>query len=279
MRFSKMQACGNDFVIVEERELAEGEDRGELARRLCDRHYGIGGDGLLILRRGTPAKMDMEIYNADGGRAEICGNGVRCTGKYAWDHGWTREKQFQIESDGGLKTAERLTTEGKAAVIRVDMGIPWFETKTGDENTTVWSLASAGMRLPVKVVNGWRVICVSMGNPHAVALLRQEDEWPVLTAGPLLEKAEEFPGGTNVEFVKVLDRKSISMRVWERGVGETLACGSGACAAAAVCMQKGLTDDEITVTLLGGELKVYRQPSTGRYFLTGQAVTVFEGVT
>ena len=277
MRFSKMQACGNDFIALDEREIATEEGRERLAQLLCDRHYGIGGDGLLILRRGTPAKMDMEIYNADGSRAEICGNGIRCAGKYAWDHGWTREKQFQIESDGGLKTAERLQENGRAAVMRVDMGIPWFEIRQGEENVAIWSLGSAGMRLPVKIVNGWKVICVSMGNPHAIVLLRTEDEWPVLTAGPLLEKAEEFPNGTNVEFVKVLDRKRISMRVWERGVGETLACGSGACAAAAVCMQKGLTDDEITVKLLGGELKVYRHPSTGRFFLTGEAVTVFEG--
>ena len=275
MLFSKMQACGNDFIVLDEEGLGEATGKALLAQRLCDRHYGIGGDGLLILRRNTADKIDMEIYNADGSRAEICGNGIRIAAKYAWDHGWVDVEKLYVECDGGLKIAERVMENGQTEMVCVDMGIPLLESQGGDG--TKWPLESACSRLPVKIVNGWKAFCVSMGNPHAVIILRQNDAWPTLAVGPMLEKAKEFPNGTNVEFVKVLDRSQISLRIWERGVGETLSCGSGACAAAAVCMQKGLTDDEITVTLLGGKLKVSRAPSTGRFFLTGPAITVFEG--
>ncbi|MBE5862468.1 MAG: diaminopimelate epimerase [Lachnospiraceae bacterium] len=257
MHFTKMQGCGNDYVVLDGRSIsAMGGERGELAKKLCNRHYGIGSDGLLILQEGRRARLEMEMYNPDGSRAEMCGNGIRCAGKYFWEQGWTAEKRFLVECMERLVTVEYLKGEGRLARLSADMGQAWFEEK---------------------MVQGWKLYRVSMGNPHAVVLLEEGDDWPTQTAGPLLERAEEFPEGTNVEFVNVKDREHIEMRVWERGVGETLACGTGACAAAAVCMQKGLTDEEITVTLLGGELLVQRHPSTGRLILTGPAETVFEG--
>ena len=257
MHFTKMQGCGNDYVVLEARNLSavEGE-RGELAKKLCDRHYGIGSDGLLILQEGRRARLEMEMYNPDGSRAEMCGNGIRCAGKYFWEQGWTAEKRFLVECMERLVTVEYLKGEGRLAQLSADMGQAWFEEK---------------------MVQGWKLYRVSMGNPHAVVLLEDGEDWPTLTAGPLLERAKEFPEGTNVEFVRVKDREHIEMRVWERGAGETLACGTGACAAAAVCIQKGLTDEKITVTLLGGELLVQRHPSTGHLTLTGPAETVFEG--
>ena len=277
IKFTKMHGCGNDYVYINGfSEKINKEDKPEFVKKVSDRHFGIGSDGVIFINPSDIADFEMEMFNADGTRAEMCGNGIRSVAKYVYDRHLTDKEEMTIESMGKVKYITVFPENGKAKHIKVDMGEPILKASdipvVSNEEKVIDEIIFVDDK-------EYRMTCVSMGNPHAVALLRQEDEWPVLTAGPLLEKAEEFPGGTNVEFVKVLDRKSISMRVWERGVGETLACGSGACAAAAVCMQKGLTDDEITVTLLGGELKVYRQPSTGRYFLTGQAVTVFEGVT
>ncbi len=295
MHFTKMQGCGNDYVVLDARCFFPKEcERGELAKRLCDRHYGIGADGLLILQEGRRARLEMEMYNPDGSRAEMCGNGIRCAGKYFWEQGWSKERRFLIECMGKLVTVEYLKGEGDRAWLSADMGQAWFEAvKTQNDNSLnmmdkaggiardikepQWEMLRMHKDIGERMVQGWRIYCVSMGNPHAVVLLEKGEEWPTQTAGPLLERAEEFPEGTNVEFVRVMDRGHIMMRVWERGVGETLACGTGACAAAAVCMQKGLTDEKITVTLLGGELLVQRHPSTGRLLLTGPSVTVFEG--
>ena len=296
MHFTKMQGCGNDFVILEEREvLTRRERRGELARSLCDRRFSIGADGVLILKTGMRELFEMEVYNADGSQAEVCGNGLRCAAAWLWTRGLAGERKFHIACSGAVKTVEVLENTdavipcGEAPLsenatqglmIRAEMGAAIFPdwTKQGarkapEENAGEKDLmGGAG-----QIVLGWKVHCVSMGNPHAVVLLREDEDWPVKEAGPLLSRAEEFPNGTNVEFVKVLGRGRIAMRVWERGAGETLACGSGACAAAAVCMQKGLTDEEITVTLLGGTLLVSRIVPTGSLFLTGPAVTSYEG--
>ena len=310
MHFTKMQGCGNDYVVLDGRSISGmGEERGELAKALCDRHYGIGADGLLILQEGRRARLEMEMYNPDGSRAEMCGNGIRCAGKYFWEHGWTTERRFLVECMERLVTVEYLKGEGRQAQLSADVGQAWFEAvKIEEENKqnvaekkrangmlvkeTQWEILRGRRDIKERTVQGWRLYHVSMGNPHAIVLLEEGEawptqtaeslwergeEWPTQTAGPLLERAEEFPEGTNVEFVKVKDRKRIELRVWERGVGETLACGTGACAAAAVCMQKDLTDEKITVTLLGGELLVQRHPSTGRLTLTGPAETVFEG--
>lgn len=278
MKFTKMQGCGNDYIFVDgETERIPKERRGELARRISDRHFGVGSDGLIFILPGSRAPFEMEMYNSDGSRAQMCGNGIRCVAKYVCDRGKINRKKFQIESAGSVREVEILErrfdqereTGGRICgngflsprtdgvdMVRVNMGSPDF--------------------LPDQVIFSKKLFCVSMGNPHAVLLL-QEDSWTVDTEGPLLEKAPCFPERTNVEFVRVESRESIRMRVWERGTGETLACGSGACAAAAVCIQKGLTDEEITVKLLGGELQVAWDREENNLFLTGPAVTVYEG--
>lgn len=268
MRFTKMQGCGNDYVFVDgEREEIPKELRGDLARRISDRHYGVGSDGLIFILPGRQAPFEMEMYNADGSRAEMCGNGIRCVAKYVYDKGKTRERTFDIESAGQVRRVELLDPEladlGESAEgersrpVRVNMGRPVLGAET--------------------VVYSKQLFRVSMGNPHAVILLKESDPWCVEKEGPLLESAPCFPDRTNVEFVKVEDRENVRMRVWERGAGETFACGSGACAAAAVCMQKGLTDRKITVKLLGGELRIAWEREDGDMFLTGPAVTVYEG--
>jgi len=361
MYFTKLQGCGNDYILLDGGKNGgrnATENRGELARLLCDRHYGIGADGLLFVQPGKKAPFEMEMYNPDGSRAEMCGNGIRCVGKYIWDNGLTKEREFKVESLGVVRSLrmlddrevpetlredrtqrgefwERQQEEGrseegqcgkeyqrkeccekgqnekqkrkewkraggtwererlgkKVRYIQVDMGAPGEIREIRIEGEH-----DAGMEGKERTGLSWRegdsmsccqrdgetggrilISCVSMGNPHAVLLLSEEVDWQVETLGPLIEKAKAFPDRTNVEFVKVLGRNRIALRVWERGVGETLACGTGACAAAVVCMQKGLTDEKITVTLLGGRLLVSREASTGHVLLTGPAETVFEG--
>lgn len=230
--------------------------------KLCDRHYGIGADGVLFVRKGQKADYEMVMYNPDGSRGEMCGNGIRCVGRYLWERGLTEGRHFTIESMGAVKKLEVMGDGNKEEIMLcVDMGVP----KIGEE-----------IILPV-ARESLCLFNVSMGNPHAVLFREEGEEMAVGTLGPCVEKASCFPHRTNVEFVRVMDRRHIAIRVWERGVGETLACGTGACAAAAVCMQKGLTDEEITVTLLGGELFVSKESDSGNLFLTGPAVTVFEG--
>lgn len=278
MRFTKLQGCGNDYVALDGRGMALGDEgRGQLAKRICDRHYGIGADGLLILKTGQLATFEMEMYNPDGTRGESCGNGLRCVGKFLYDNGWTTQKRFEVETMGSVKRLEMLETgrwisgKGAETVWRVDMGSA--RPFPDDIPVTVGDGPVMVGDLPVKVHP------VSVGNPHAVFFPQEVEpmEWPVAKLGPLIETAKCFPQGANVEFVKVMDRKRIVMRTWERGAGETLSCGTGACAAAAVCMQKDLTDEEITVTLLGGDLLVSKEKPDGHLFLTGPAVTVFEG--
>lgn len=259
MRFTKMQGCGNDYIFVEEEELAsckiEKEELAGLAGRLSDRHFGIGGDGVILLQKGKLASYEMVMYNADGSRGEICGNGIRQLAKLLWDKGYVTERAFRIESGGRVYSVEILE-QRDGLWVKVGMGQPKFGERILWKNRTLQQ--------------------VSMGNPHAVVMLEQGESWPTQTEGPQIETAPCFPDRTNVEFVKIRSRTEIEMRVWERGSGETLACGSGACAAAAVCMQKGLTDRQITVKLLGGELMVCWEADR-ELFLTGPAVTVYEG--
>ena len=264
MLFWKMQGCGNDYVVSEGCEMARnkmiasGEDgMANLVRRLCDRHYGIGADGVVFVGKGRTADFEMTMYNPDGSRGEMCGNGIRCAGKYVRDRGMTLKKQFTIESMGAIKKMEALEETKECSFFRVDMG-------------------RALMRGELRY-GTFEMTCVSMGNPHAVLFPKDWEGCEVERWGRGIETAPCFPNRTNVEFVKVQDRRHLLLRVWERGAGETLACGTGACAAAAVCMQKGLTDDEITVTLLGGELSVSAQKDTGHLMLAGPAVTVFKG--
>lgn len=263
MHFIKMHGCGNDYIFVDlNRWRMETGDKtdGELARKMSDRHFGIGADGVIAVgREGKQFRMVM--YNADGSRGEMCGNGIRCAAAYCIRKGWTRERSFTIRSANRAGMVTILSEDCSDFVVGVNLGraLPLGET------------VSDGSLPGVGTITG-----ISMGNPHGVVLTEDAASVPVEELGPVLERITLFPQGANIEFVTVVDPQTIVMRVWERGSGVTLACGSGACAAAAVCMQKGLTNDAITVKLLGGDLQVSRDKE-GDMILTGPAVTVFEG--
>jgi diaminopimelate epimerase len=276
MKFTKMHGCGNDYIYVEGKECkAQGEEKAALVRALSDRHVGIGGDGVIFIHPGQAVDFEMEMYNADGSRAEMCGNGIRCVGKYVFDQGLTDKTFLLVESMGAVKRLWLTVVDGKVRSVRVDMGSPILRPRDipvlSDEDRVVdkpiWVEGEAA-----------QVTCVSMGNPHAVVFV-DDVKRLVLDRGfgEAFEHHPMFPNRTNVEFVKVLERKSVEMRVWERGTGETLACGTGCCAVAVAGVLNGLTDTEITVKVLGGELQILWDRRENTVYMTGPAVTVFEG--
>ena len=271
MRFLKMEGCGNDYIYISGfEEKVPQEDKPELARRLSDRHFGIGSDGLIFINPSEEADFEMEMYNADGSRSEMCGNGIRCVGKYVYDRGLTDRESITVVSAGKVKYLD-LEVERP---IRVNMGRPVLEPS----QIPVKAGGSRVIDEPI-LVGGreYRMTCVSMGNPHAVIFSEGVAELKLDQVGPLFECHERFPNHTNTEFVEVLDRKHVFMRVWERGTGETLACGTGSCATAVACILNGLTDDRITVKLLGGELTIEWDRENDLVYMTGPARTVFEG--
>ncbi len=279
MRFTKMQGCGNDYVYIDgEREDIPPEERPALAKRLSDRHFGVGGDGVIFIRASGEADFEMEMYNADGSRGEMCGNGIRCVGKYVYDKGLTDKKEITVVSCGKVKELELMTEPGKGrervTEVRVNMGSPAFEpaeipVKASGERVVDEPIAAGGRE--------YRMTCVSMGNPHAVIFAKNVEQLDLERIGPLFENHERFPNRTNTEFVEILDEKTVFMRVWERGSGETLACGTGCCAVAAACVLNGLTGEEITVKLLGGELQIQWDRKSNQVYMTGPAEIVFEG--
>lgn len=273
MKFTKMHGCGNDYVYVncfEERV----ENPGEVSRFVSDRHFGIGSDGLILIRPSRKADFWMDMYNADGSGSEMCGNGIRCVGKYVYDHGMTDKTRVTIESGGQVKTLELQVENGRVKTATVDMGEPITRPElipvVSDKEAVV------AQRIAVDGKN-YEMTCVSMGNPHAVVFVEDTRKVEIEKTGPLFENNPLFPKRTNTEFIQVIDRKNIKMRVWERGAGETLACGTGACASAYACILNGKTEDEITVHLLGGELNIRYDRESGHIFMTGPATTVFEG--
>ncbi len=279
MRFTKMQGLGNDYVYVnclEERI----ENPSETARAVSDRHFGIGSDGLILIRPSEAADFEMEMYNADGSGGEMCGNGIRCVAKYVYDYGLTDKTSISVETLGGIKYLDLTVENGKVALVRVDMGIPELRAEaipilceTGEEEN-----GRKVIREPI-VVDGmeYQMTGVSMGNPHAVFFLEDVKGLDIEKIGPKFENHERFPKRINTEFVRVIDRETIEMRVWERGSGETLACGTGACAAAVAAILNGLAERRVTVKLLGGDLLIEWEEETGKVYMTGPAVTVFEG--
>ena len=281
MKFTKMQGCGNDYVYVNGfTEHIRQEDKPELVRRLSDRHFGIGGDGVIFINPAENADFEMEMYNADGSRAEMCGNGIRCVAKFVYDKGLTDETCIRVISGGMVKTLE-LTVEKTAAEdrgtvsrVRVNMGSPILEP----EQIPVLASGDRVVDDPVTVMGKeYRMTCVSMGNPHAVVFEKDVAGLDLEKIGPGFETHQRFPRRTNTEFVEVLDRNTVFMRVWERGSGETLACGTGCCATVVACALNGLTEDKITVKLLGGELLIEWDRAANVVYMTGPAVTVFEG--
>ena len=283
MKFTKMQGCGNDYVYVNGFvEKIKSEDKPELVRRLSDRHFGIGGDGVIFINPSTEADFEMEMYNADGSRSEMCGNGIRCVAKFVYDKGLTDNTDITIISGGQVKYLQ-LTVEktedcprGLVSRVRVNMGSPILEPELIPVVLQVSSEKAIDTPITVEGKE-YRMTCVSMGNPHAVIFTEGVKEMDLEKIGPSFENHKCFPRRTNTEFVEIIDKKTVLMRVWERGSGETLACGTGCCATAVACVLNGLTDKKITVKLLGGELEIEWDTEENLVYMTGPAVTVFEG--
>lgn len=276
MRFTKMQGCGNDYVYVDgNAEQILPEKKPELVRRLSDRHFGIGSDGVIFINPSDQADFEMEMYNADGTRAEMCGNGIRCVGKFVYDKGLTNKTDITVISAGKIKYLALFVKEGKVETVKVNMGAPELTA------ALVPVLCDSGQAIdePITVQGKtYRMTCVSMGNPHAVVFMDDVESLAIEKIGPYFENHERFPKRTNTEFVNVIDRNTVQMRVWERGTGETLACGTGACATVVACILNGLTEETVKVKLLGGDLTVTWDREADLIYMTGPAVTVFEGV-
>ena len=274
MKFTKMQGIGNDYVYVNC--LQETiENPSELAKKISDRHYGVGSDGLIMINPSDKADFEMEMYNADGSRGEMCGNGIRCVAKYVYDYGLTDKTSISVETLAGIKYLDLTVEDGKVVLVKVDMGKPMLRP----EEVPVVSEKEEVIDEPITVDGQeYRITCVSMGNPHAVVFIDQDvKEFPLETVGVKFENHERFPKRVNTEFVNVLDRHTAQMRVWERGSGETLACGTGACAVAVACALNGLTEDEVTVKLLGGDLQIKWDREKNTVYMTGPAEVVFDG--
>jgi diaminopimelate epimerase len=273
MKFTKMQGCGNDYVYVDCTENII--DRiSETAIKVSDRHFGVGSDGLILIRPSESADFMMDMYNNDGSRGKMCGNGIRCVAKYVYDTGMTDKKQLRIETLSGIKELDLTVEEGKVTYVTVNMGTPI----TKPSLIPVISDKEIMIKEPITIGNQvYEITCVSMGNPHAIVFVEDTNAIPIETLGPEFDFHKIFPERVNTEFVHVVDRNHIQMRVWERGSGETLACGTGSCASVMACILNGLTDNEVTVSLLGGELKIQYDEVKNTIFMTGPAVKVFDG--
>jgi diaminopimelate epimerase len=271
MQFWKMHGLGNDFILIDNRDGAIREaDVAELARKLCERRLSIGADGLMLLANSTVAELQMRIFNADGSEAEMCGNGIRCFAKYAYENGIVKKTEFTVETLAGLKQVWTALKGNVVDAVRVDMGtVEWERSKIPmqGEGTAI----NADLRVDEE---NYKVTCLSMGNPHCVIFVENVDEFPVEYVGPIVENQEAFPNKTNVEFVQILKRDAIKVRVWERGCGETLACGTGACASTAAAHRLGYTSPKVKVYLLGGVLEV---SIANHVYMSGPATKAFEG--
>lgn len=273
MKFTKMQGIGNDYVYVNC--LEEKVDHPEeLAKLVSDRHFGIGSDGLILIKPSEVADFEMAMYNADGSRGEMCGNGIRCVAKYVYDRGLTDKTHISIETLAGIKYLELTVEKGQVSQVRVDMGEPELLA----EKIPVISQQVKVIDVPITAgEKEYRMTCVSMGNPHCVVFMEDVEHLEIEKVGPLFENHELFPKRINTEFVKVIDRKNLQMRVWERGSGETLACGTGACATAVAAMLNGFCEEEVQIHLLGGDLTIEWNKESNHVFMTGPAEIVFDG--
>lgn len=273
MKFTKMEGLGNDYVYINcFQEKVEKPE--ELAVRYSDRHFGIGSDGVILIKPSEVADFCMDMYNADGSRSEMCGNGIRCVGKYVYDYGLTDKTEISVETLAGIKYLKLILKDGKVDLVTVDMGAPELQA----EKIPVALRLDEVIDQPIQVGSTvYQMTCVSMGNPHAVVFVDAVEKFPLETVGPLFEHHVMFPNRVNAEFIEVLNRKEVNMRVWERGTGETLACGTGACASAVACVLNHKTEDEITLHLLGGDLKVAWDRVKNTIYMTGPARVVFDG--
>jgi len=274
MKFTKMHGLGNDYIYVNcfDQKI---DNPGELARKLSDRHFGIGSDGLVLILPSEKADFRMRMFNSDGSEAEMCGNAIRCVGKFVYDNRLTDKKTITVETLAGIKTLEMTEKDGIIMLVRVDMGEPILEPARIPVKTDKDIFISEKIDVSGQYFN---VTCVSMGNPHAITYVDDVDNFPVDKIGPLMENHQLFPKRINAEFVQVIDRNTLKMRVWERGAGETMACGTGACAVLVASVLNGISERRATVKLLGGDLIIEWDEKTNKVFKTGPATTVFEGV-
>ncbi|MCH5261320.1 MAG: diaminopimelate epimerase [Lachnospiraceae bacterium] len=279
MKFTKMQGCGNDYIYINGfAEKIPQEEKPALVRKISDRHFGIGGDGAIFINPSSEADFEMEMYNADGSRAEMCGNGIRCVAKYVYDYGLTDKTDISVISCGKIKYLQLFLKEGKVDTVKVNMGTPILTAEEIPVTPLPGGEGNSIVDEPIPVQGKeYKMTCVSMGNPHAVVFMEDVTNLEIEKLGPHFENHERFPNRINTEFVKVLDRQTVQMRVWERGTGETLACGTGCCATVVACILNGLTDNTVTVKLLGGEIEITWDREANLVYMTGPAVTVFEG--
>jgi len=273
MKFTKMHGCGNDYVYVNCFE-EKVENPSEAAIKVSKRHFGVGSDGMILICPSEVADFQMKMYNADGSMGEMCGNGIRCVAKYVYDHGMTDKTHITIETGAGIKDLDLTVENGKVTMVRVDMGEPILEAA----KIPVVSEKEQVINEPILVQGTeWKMTCVSMGNPHAVVFVADTKHLAIKEVGPCFENHKAFPNRTNTEFVQFISSKEINMRVWERGAGETWACGTGTCASVMACILNGYTDDTVLVHLLGGDLLIEYDRETNHIFMTGPATTVFDG--
>ncbi len=274
IKFTKMQGLGNDYVYMDAIH-QKIENESSLAQFVSNRHFGIGSDGLILICKSDVADFKMRMFNSDGSEAEMCGNGIRCVGKFVYDKGLTDKTTVTVETLAGIKTLELNTKEGKVETVKVDMEEPILNPKeipviSDEEPVKNLMLEAEGRK--------FKFTCVSMGNPHAITEVEDTEKFDVEKYGKVLEVDKAFPNKTNVEFIQIVDKNHVKMRVWERGAGETLACGTGACATAVACYLNGKTDRNVEVELLGGKLYIEWNEENNHIYMTGPAVTVFEGV-
>ena len=273
MKFTKMHGCGNDYVYVNCMEKML-EDPDQVSRFVSDRHFGVGSDGLILICPSDQADFRMAMYNADGSEGEMCGNGIRCVAKYVYDYGLTDQTSISVETKGGIKYLDLTVKEGKVSLVKVNMGSPILKPYLIPIRSEKEQFVDEPVTVDGKV---YRMTGVSMGNPHVVTFVDDTASLNLEKIGPSFENHELFPNRINTEFVQVLSRHEINMRVWERGSGETLACGTGTCASAVACVLNGKTDEHLTVHLLGGDLEIFYDRANDTVWMTGPASVVFDG--
>ena len=273
IKFTKMQGLGNDYVYIDAIN-QKIENESSLAQFVSNRHFGIGSDGLILICKSDIADFKMRMFNSDGSEAEMCGNGIRCVGKFVYDNKLTTKTNLKIETLAGIKTLILNTKDDKVETVKVDMGEPILDPK----EIPVISKENPVKNLKLTVnEKEFKFSCVSMGNPHAITVIDDTQNFDVEKYGKEVEINKVFPNKTNVEFIQLIDKNNIKMRVWERGAGETLACGTGACASVVACVLNELTSRKVNVELLGGTLKIEWNEEDNHIYMTGPAVTVFEG--
>lgn len=273
MEFTKMEGCGNDYVYVNGF-TNKIKNPNKLSELVSNRNFGIGSDGLIMINPSDKADFRMNMYNADGSEGKMCGNGIRCVAKYVYDNKMTDKTTITVETLSGIKTLVLNVEDDKVKTVRVDMGSPILKAK----DVPVISEKEQVIDEPIMIDNKeYKITCVSMGNPHAITFIDDTDSLDIESIGPKFEKNEIFPDRINTEFIQIVDRNTIKMRVWERGSGETLACGTGACASVVACVLNNLTENKVTVKLLGGDLFIEYNREENTVYMTGPARVSFVG--